>query len=105
MQKGTLLSRLLPLNTEELRDLKLFLHFSIWRAEKTDWNFCLKKHIATLNNIIKEAGGEAKCTEVNITETVDENTYKGEAILDNGNKVPVAITVNDDQIFVAIIDE
>ena len=61
--------------------------------------------VPVVNNIIKEAGGEAKCTEVNITETVDENTYKGEAILDNGNKVPVAITVNDDQIFVAIIDE
>lgn len=61
--------------------------------------------VPVVNNIIKEAGGEAKCTKVKITETLDENTYKGEATLDNGNKVSVAITVNDDQISVVIINE
>jgi len=58
--------------------------------------------VPIVNNIIKEAGGEAKCTKVKIIETLDKDTYKGEATLDNGNKVQVAITVNGDQMLVVI---
>ena len=61
--------------------------------------------VPVVNNIISEAGGSAKCTKVKITETLNDNTYRGEAVLDNGNKIPVAITVNDDQIFVVLINE
>ena len=58
--------------------------------------------VPIVNNIIKENGGEAKCTNVKIIETLDKDTYKGEATLDNGNKVQVAITVNGDQMLVVI---
>ena len=61
--------------------------------------------VPIVNNIIKENGGEAKCTNVKIIETLDKDTYKGEATLDNGNKVQVAITVNGDQMLVVIINE
>ena len=58
--------------------------------------------VPIVNNIIKEAGGDAKCTKVKIIETLDKDNYKGEATLDNGNKVQVAITVKGDQMLVVI---
>ena len=61
--------------------------------------------VPIVNNIIKEAGGDAKCTKVKIIETLGEDTYKGEATLDNGNKLQVAITVEGDQMLVVIINE
>ena len=58
--------------------------------------------VPIVNNIIKENGGDAKCTNVKIIETLDKDTYKGEATLDNGHKVQLTITVKGDQMLVVI---
>ena len=58
--------------------------------------------VPIVNKMIKEAGGEAKCTKVKI---VKKDTYKGVATLDNGNKLNVTITVEGDQMFVVPINE
>lgn len=63
------------------------------------------RSVPVVNNIIKESGSSAKCTKVKITETLDENTYKGEAVMENGTKIPIAIAVSDDQIFVVLTNE
>ena len=63
------------------------------------------RSVPVMNNIIKESGSNAKCTKVKITETLDEKTYRGEAVMENGTKIPIAIAVSNDQVFVVLINE
>ena len=63
------------------------------------------RSVPVMNNIIKESGSSIRCEKVKITETLDEKTYRGEAVMENGIKIPIAIAVSDDQVFVVLINE
>ena len=57
-----------------------------------------------VTSIIADLGFGAKCTDVEITETINENTYKAKASLDNGNTLTISIVDLGDQIKVDIIE-